>query len=473
MTRMPRLVLAVENLVREFDAKLLLACVAAERGFECILGSRTRVDFMVGRFAPGIYFSKSMTSKSALMFKLLRMLGFEIVAQDEECLAYYSAEHYQAARLSPKTLPLAAHLFAWGEDSAELLRTYPGYAGAPLHVVGSPRVDLLRPELREFFADDVQRIRERFGRFVLINSSFAMVNGFFDSFNILREPLSEGRPPRLGAAAHGASPDFAIGYAAHRSTLFEEFKSMLRPLSQQFPDQTFVLRPHPSERHEPWFEAARDLPNVRVVHEGNVVPWLLAADALIHNGCTTAVEGAVIGVPLITYAPVKSDSYEAHLPDGLSYEASDLTALCDLVKRAVEARPGSWQSPAGAQALLDEYVAALSGPLASERIVDILTRDAAPRLPARQLGHYLLGRSVVFGRALLKRHIKARNPQHTHNPAYQNHRFPGVSIEDVRGRVERLQRALGRFQRVQVNLVAEHVFRVACGTVAPPTGGMR
>lgn len=385
----------------------------------------------------------------------------------------YSAEHYQAARLSPKTLPLAAHLFAWGEDSAELLRTYPRYSGAPLHIVGSPRVDLLRPELREFFADDVRRIRERFGRFVLINSSFAMVNGFFDSFNILREPLSEGRPPRLGAAAHGASLDFAIGYAAHRSTLFEEFKSMLRSLSEQFPDQTFVLRPHPSERHEPWLEVARDRPNVRVVHEGNVVPWLLAADALIHNGCTTAVEGAVIGLPLITYAPVKSDSYEAHLPDGLSHEANDLTELRDLLKRAVEAPPGSWQPPAGAKELLGRHLAALTGPLACERIVEVLTRDAPPRLAARGLARYLLGRSLIFGRAQLKRHVKARSPQHTHNPAYQNHRFPGVSIEDVRARVARLQRALGRFQRVQVEPVAEHVFRVACEPMAPPSEGLR
>ena len=53
----PLLVMPVENLVRELDAKLLLACVAAERGFSCVMGSRTEVDFCVGRLPPGIYFS--------------------------------------------------------------------------------------------------------------------------------------------------------------------------------------------------------------------------------------------------------------------------------------------------------------------------------------------------------------------------------------------------------------------------------
>jgi len=463
VTTRPRLVLAVENLVREFDAKLLLACAAAERGFECVLGSRTRVDFLAGRFAPSIYFSKSMTSKSELVFRLLRMLRSAIVVQDEECLAYYSREHYQAARLSPKTLPLAAALFAWGEDSAELLRTYPAYAGAPLHRTGSPRIDLLRPELRGFFAEDVARIRQRHGRFVLINSSFAMVNGFFDSFNILREPLSlsYGKSPRLGAAAHGASADFAVGYARHRTALFDAFKRMLRPLSEQFPDVTFVLRPHPSERHEPWRAATHGLANVRVVHEGNVVPWLLAADALIHNGCTTAVEGAVIGVPLITYAPVKSELYEAHLPDGLSYEARDLTALFDLLKRALDSGPERGEPIGGAKQLMDRHLASLTGPLAVDRIVAVLEGIELPRSGASAGVRELTARAVVLGRAFSKQHIKARNPEHTHNPAYQSHRFPGLAIEDVRTRIERMGRTLGRFEGVRAELLAEHVFRIA------------
>lgn len=457
----PRLVLPVENLVREFDAKLLLACAAAERGFDCVIGSRTRVDFMAGRFAPGIYFSKSMTSKSGLMFELLRSLGSEIVVQDEECLAYYSREHYQAARLSPNTVPLASAFFAWGEDSADLIRSYRWYQGAPLHLTGSPRIDLLRPELRGFFADEVQRIRERFGRFVLINSSFAMVNGFFDSFNILREPAADGTSPRLGAAAHGASVAFALGYAAHRTALFDEFRQMLRPLSEQFPDHTFVLRPHPSERHEPWIDAARGLGNVRVVHEGNVVPWLLASDALIHNGCTTAVEGAVIGVPLITYAPVKSDDYEAHLPDGVSYEARDLTELCGLLKRALDARPGSWQPIAGSQPFLERHLSSLTGRLATDRIVDVLEKTRLARLGIAGSARSLWARSRVRSRALWKQHVKARLPGHTHNPAYQSHRFPGLSLEEVQGRITRLSRTLGRFGGVRAEVVAEHVFRVA------------
>ena len=93
------LIIPVENLVRELDSKLLLACVAAERGFLCTIGSRTEVDFRVAQFSRSVYFSKSMTPKSTLVFYLLRLLGHEIAVGDEESLVYFSPEHYFGHRM--------------------------------------------------------------------------------------------------------------------------------------------------------------------------------------------------------------------------------------------------------------------------------------------------------------------------------------------------------------------------------------
>ena len=54
-----------------------------------------------------------------------------------------------------------SHLFAWGEDNAELWHQYPQLpAGMPIHVTGNPRGDLLRPEMRAFYDKDVGRIRQ-------------------------------------------------------------------------------------------------------------------------------------------------------------------------------------------------------------------------------------------------------------------------------------------------------------------------
>ena len=41
------LLIPVENQVRELDPKLLLACVAAQRGFSSIVGSRREMEFNI------------------------------------------------------------------------------------------------------------------------------------------------------------------------------------------------------------------------------------------------------------------------------------------------------------------------------------------------------------------------------------------------------------------------------------------
>jgi surface carbohydrate biosynthesis protein len=453
--------LPVENLVRELDSKLLLACVAAERGFSSIIGSRTRLDFRVAQLPPSIYLSKSMTPKSARMFRILHLLGHKVVVGDEESLVYHSPEHYFGRRMSPRTLQYVSELFAWGHDNAELWRKYPHYTGVPIHAVGNPRMDLLRPELLSFAEEDVSNIREHFGKFVMINTNFAMVNGFFDTFNVFKKPASPGASAELGAAGIGTTPEFAAGYAAHKRALFEAFKRLLPVLSEALPEQMFILRPHPGEDREPWNGVARSLPNVRVVHEGSIVPWLLACEAIIHNGCTTAVEAAVIDTPSIAFRPRKAHPFDLDLPNGLSHEVTSVDELCETLRSLLRGELAC-AAPTRALRPLNEYLTALDGPFASERIVDALEQGDAGRsgLPRPPLGDYLRGYYAATQRSFVKRFIKARISGHRNNPAFQRHRFQGVSIDELRNRIARFDRALGRFSRVKAEPVAEHIFRI-------------
>ena len=103
MTR-PTLIIPVESQVRELDAKLLLSCCATERGYPVILGSRAYVHFEIGSMPQGIYMAKSMRSISDLMFSLIRKLGHDIVAWEEEALVHPPADIFYPLRLSPQTI---------------------------------------------------------------------------------------------------------------------------------------------------------------------------------------------------------------------------------------------------------------------------------------------------------------------------------------------------------------------------------
>jgi surface carbohydrate biosynthesis protein len=205
MNPKPPLIIPVENQVRELDPKLLLACVAARRGFTSIIGSHREIDFRISQLPRGLYLNKSMTERNLKMFRVMRWAGHRILTWDEEALVHLPADIYYSRRLSPAAIRYVSHLFAWGEDNAELWRRYPHLPpDLPIHVTGNPRNDMLRPELHPFYAEDVRAIRREHGDFFLINTNFNHVNAFFPAQNLFK-PAARALPPKACATTNRPS----------------------------------------------------------------------------------------------------------------------------------------------------------------------------------------------------------------------------------------------------------------------------
>ena len=198
-------------------------------------------------------------------------LGFSIAAWDEEALIFPDAATYHDRRVDPETLGHVRAFLAWGERSRALIESAPGYRGTPVHVTGNPRFDLLAERCRGFFDAEVAALRARFGEFILINSNFGRINYF-----VARNAVREGADGRLVNLDAGTEPFWRF-----RMTVFEALKAVLPVIARAFPNRQVVLRPHPAEAHEAWRAAAEGLPNVSIVHEGNVYPWILASAVTI------------------------------------------------------------------------------------------------------------------------------------------------------------------------------------------------
>lgn len=459
--RVPTLLIPVENQARELDAKLLLATVAARRGFACVVGSRTDLDFRLGSFPRGIYLSKSMTRHSRKVFSILRQIGHAIAVGDEESLVTYSdPEIYYARRLAPRSLAFVSWLFAWGEADAELLRKYPAYAGTPIQVTGNPRGDLLRPELRACFDREVEACRREHGDFLLVNTNFGQVNAFYPTMNLLLPPDAQG-VRQIGRGAIGMTRDYAEGRAVHKQALFEAFLEMIPFLAETFPEQNVVVRPHPVEDPSVYRELAARHPRVHVVADGgSPVPWLLASRALVHNCCTTGLEAWLLGKPAVAYRPVRNAAYEESLPNELSHDAGDLATLASLLRRIVAGGLSRREGEAQRQ-LLEQHVAGQSGALSCERIVAALERIAQEQRSVRPppLAQRLHGYRRTLKRRFRKRK-QSREPDSKNRPEFQRHRYPGLTVDEVRERVSRFQDLLGHGAPVTVSRVASHVYRI-------------
>ena len=451
-------IIPVENQVRELDAKLLLACVAAERGLPVVLGSRTYVNFAMTDLPRGVFLAKSMRSLSKLMLNVTRGLGHHIVAWDEESLVRYRSPEYYAWRYSRDTFRVIDQLFAWGEDDAEFFASYPGYNGAPLHVTGNPRIDLLRPELRGYFASEVAGLRERYGDFILVNTNFSFVNNFVPSLNLVVRD-AQGQP-QVSRTGRGMSLAFATGMAAHQQTIYDHFRELLPRLADWFPGHRIVLRPHPSENHDVWRSILAGCPQVEVIHQGNVVPWLMAARVLLHNGCTTAVEASVLETPAVSFMPVTSETYDYHLPNGLSHRAATPERVRELLSEILEGRRGLVDETVR-ERLFGRHLAATRGALACDRVLDVLMAtgyaDRAPPSPA--WSSWLKAWLVCNIRTFIKR-VNSKRANHRNSAAYHTHRFPDVTAAELNARIARFTHELGRFHGVRAEAHSPYVFRI-------------
>lgn len=447
------LMIPVETQVREMDAKLLLGCIAAESGFPVIIGSRAFLHFRVGAIPRGVYLAKSMRSLSIRMFDILRKLGHEIVAWDEEGLLREADAEYYRWRLSPVTMGQVSHLIAWGPDDARTFRDYPGYYGAPIHIAGSPRIDLMRPELREFYRPEVDAIRERFGDFVLVNTNFSKVNHFYPELSELKKAIA-------AEGTQGAN-QFDIGKGRHKLALFEHFREMLPSLCEALSDCNVVVRPHPAENHGPWVGMTKRCGNLHVANDGNVIPWLMAARALIANGCTTQVEAAVLGTPTVSYQPVRAVEFDFELPNSLGRCVFLLDELCTTIRAMAKGELGPLDY-ADRRKILDQHIAALDGPLAAERIVRVLEAEGYNKRqpPAAPISDCVQGWGHNNLRTMVKR-INMRRPGHRNNLAYHAHRFPDISMEEIMRRVKRMGKLLNRFGTIKVTQMTKHIFRIS------------
>jgi hypothetical protein len=111
--------------------------------------------------------------------------------------------------------------------------------------------------------------------------------------------------------------------------------------------------------------------------------------------------------------------------------------------------------------ILDQYIAALDGPLAADRMVAVLEAAGYNKKqpPVVSSSDYIRGWLNTKVRTLSKR-INMRRPGHRNNIAFHDHRFPAISVEEMSERIGRLGRLLNRFESIRVEQHSRHIFTI-------------
>ncbi len=449
------LLLPIENKSREFDAKLFLGCLAAEKGCKVLIGHYSDFRSWLCCLPKGVILEKCISIHKEKMMKRLISSGYRICVSDEEGLSVFrDPDAYVRTRINKATLGLAECVFSWSDGEATVVRdAFPEYADKVV-VTGTPRVDLWRPELRGMYADQVARLHERFGRYILLPSNFSSVIFVRGSEAIV------DKAKKYGYLRNGADEQVLRAKIQHDAVNLDGFVASLGRMRAEFPNHALIIRPHPTDDHNYWLNATKHIANAHVVYEGGVTPWLLGADAIFHHGCTTGIESRILGRCAVGYHPVWNGKFDKHPSTVVGPVVKDEDGLVDFIRSAI-ANNGACALREGE---VDAYIQATYGRFASERILDVLGgmdwREDCMDLSwiNPEAARVRLHESIRRLRRLVRHPFIKNTEKYRIKRSRTHQKWPGASVSEIVSLIAGLYKLTGRFEDVNVKRVSKDIF---------------
>jgi len=446
----PYLLLPIEIKVREFQGKVLLSCFAAEVGFSVVIADQNEMHRYLNYLPRGIYIDKSIVRTKIKGFQKNRKIGNRVGAWCEEGLVFQDPDTYLRERVSSDAYELVDIFFAWGKIQAQTIKSKINENHNKIICTGNPRFDLLRHPFRGIFSSEAEALRERFGDFILINTNFSIYNHFYGRDFFIENLKKAGR---IKDAEHEA---FIVRWRDYVGDMYHHFGKMVLHLSKAFPKHRIIVRPHPAENQETWREETEDLHNVEVIHEGNVIPWIMASQIMIYNSCTTGVEGYVLDEPVVCYCPITSEIFDSRLPNGVSskaYSPHELVALIEQVLGDPEGYVHREHGNANANNLIEDHIVSVKGPTACENIVSelqgMVKRDSLLSYQIPVSPYEKMRRRMNVYAMSAKRMTRRLMKGSSGGEAYYKQKFSGLMLEEIEQVIEAFKQVTGRFQGVE------------------------
>jgi len=415
------LYLPIETQARELLGKGFLAARAVERGWIVVMGDKGTTRGFMREHPPGIFVEISIPDKKAARLEEIHKAGNRIVNLCEEGILYTDARDYCARKMGTGAFQWTDRLLLPGERNASDLRTYFPESSEKIAITGNPRFDVLTPRLRCVYEAKAAAIRRKLGSFLLVNTAFGRANPLRIGENAADTLIARG------TIKEGRDADFIRRQIQFKRRQMRGLQSLLEELSKSGAVEKIVLRPHPVENHDVWRDWAKGT-NIEVCYEGSAIEWILAADAVLHPGCTTGVEALLLDRPVFSYVP-EPDSEFVNQTDRVSELISSAGELVSGLARLSNLAPDDLHKALASQrATLRSYLANIDPPLAADRILDELDRLDVPTASMAEIG---TRQSAMSQWAAPLRSLRARLSNRP-SAGRKRQKFPAIDDDQIR-----------------------------------------
>ena len=322
--------LLVDNPYRDLAGLVLTGMQLCQQGHTCLLVPLNLRDLEIWSLAPDFILLNYLKQNNQDFVRSARAAGMTLGILDTEGGVFPTLDAYGDEIAPDEAVRRSVDCWcSWGPKTAQYVKEKGIFSEEQISVTGCPRLDFYAHPWREAslrasaYADEYKR------PLVLINSILTLANPAFE------DPEEEAR----GVAAFQKRPEKQVfeWQRIERETL-RGFVDMANRLAERFPNATFIYRPHPFERLSTYSNLLAKRNNLFLVKKGTVDGWLLRASALLQQGCSTATEASLIGIPALypTWIPTWTSN---ETPESVSITCDSLDEMSNRLEAIFAGRP--------------------------------------------------------------------------------------------------------------------------------------
>ena len=449
--------LHVETSFRELDSKLLLAVLAAAKGHQVIVSRLVEIIHGLKNdvLAPGIFHTKSLTPDNIKMERHQKIIdkGSKVTSFDEES-GFFNENYDQFAvdRYSDLTIEQSSAAFGWGSEDTNTLKRIYSKNSDKIHKTGSPRMDLWKSYFLDYWVDPKGMPKKPF---LLIASNIfcTQTRMFHEFYKFYKDAGYFQRNPNLFKDLfYSTAEDYKKLYA---------FIDAIKYLAKNNNGYDIVLRPHPRDNIEAWKIFLEGVRNVHIIRQDSITAWVKNTFAVMHNGCTTALEATISGKPVLTYSPFKTE-YDGKLFNTLGYNLKSKEELLIKANELFKFEKIKEQKKKEVQIseLISKKLYIDDNELAAEKILKVWEslEDKSLSKSNNWTKFYWLLKIMNLKGALHK--IATKLFPNKFKSAKENNKFPSLDESEICERVSRLRHILKIEKKIECKLLSDRTILI-------------
>jgi surface carbohydrate biosynthesis protein len=320
-----KVVLIVDNPIRDLEGMVLIAHSLAARGVDVFLISMNEIYLNNARdiwqISPDFILVNYIRNNNKKFIERFINANIKIGLLDTEGGVLPNLKVYKNLIIDDKNILGKINVyFSWGNKLAKYLIESSVFSNQQIVVSGSPRFDFYSKDFVKFHRPSKLFFNNE-NPIVLINCNFPIANPKFQTkeqeklflVNVLKFPI--------------AQVEQMISF---QEKALNEFIDLTMKLSIFFPDVNFLVRPHPFECEIQYQDKLTNFSNVFISKEGPVINQILISKCIIHRGCSTALEAQLMGKPAISVRWVEMHA-EQPIPESVSLKVDNFNELTCLI----------------------------------------------------------------------------------------------------------------------------------------------